>query len=707
MRRAWMACAPWIFYAACGRATIGLPPLGDAKSVVVLLESGSPIVEAHDLLAPNRRISIDNADTVTALLYPRDLAALALDEGRVRLYNQPGGRALPRPSSTFRRNKSDDRWREARPEDSALFATFRIPPETTAQCTMNGGCYSDPDQDCVEPCPDPLKPMPPQLPDSVLPGLTPCPDGWSEVQGTLIAECDPRPEKTCGIGLFSFLGQACTAIGPACPSDGWPLVQEGANVVWVDAAAAGHGTKADPFGTIGAALRMAPSGSTIAVRRGRYSESPAVDGGRKIIGGCVAEVVIAGDVSVGIGALSALTVMGAVKVSGMLEVDTARIDGTETAIDLASGARLEATRIVAIGGQIALNAAAGANVGVGGSILDSATAASLFSATASVSDSWLTGLLRVSGGQLVLDRVELSRTATSALAATGGADVSGTRVVIRGTGVGPAVLASPATFTLTQSDIEVDGDAFDFEGGRPATLEQVHILHTGAPRLDGIGVNGHGGMVVARRVLVEGVYRAFSVDRTNLLVTASTIDGGARGVFAGDGAELRVDTSMIRGTTDWAVRIEGVVDRPGDTYQLSDLVLRDVHGVGIESARSQIGRITRIEVAGASGPVLETGLFASTPVIYAKDIIVSKVACGGCGAISLLAGLVQLDRFELDDLDGSGVSIAETASAKLSNGHIARAHVGLAVSPPLRDPHDLFSSVTFEEVADVCAPCGE
>ncbi len=142
----------------------------------------------------------------------------------------------------------------------------------------------------VEVVPDP--PMP-----AALPVLTPCPDGWSEVDVAGVTTCEPWTRADgpgCAAGEARFVGESCAPLGHACPSDGVPTDLPAGPVIHVSAGATmGDGSLGAPFGTIAEATAAAVDGDVIAVHSGTYTE--AVDlstPGVTLIGACTAETII-------------------------------------------------------------------------------------------------------------------------------------------------------------------------------------------------------------------------------------------------------------------------------------------------------------------------------------------------------------------------------------------------------------------------------
>lgn len=702
-------------FSACGRRTIELPAVDDAKSVVLLLEGDTSIVEAHQLDAPSRRVSADEAELYTALFYPVALGALGLSEGTVPLFTGNDGRLLPTATDVFQRTASEKSWRGAMAEDSALYQNFRIPPESPSACAAYGGCYPDrEDRACRIPCPEPEAPSPPELAESMLPALTPCPAGWTEVSGEYAATCAPRPEESCARGSYPFLGGPCAPITAACAADGWPEPPSGRTVFWVRAGAAGTGTQNDPFGSIDAALDASPPASIIAIAPGTYGESIALDGGRELLGACAEEVVLTGVIAVSEGVIAALTVEGSVGVDRSLTIEGVRLSGAGLLVS-APGAEVKATRIVAGGPMGAIDMAAGSLFRIDDSVLMStdliASAVAMVSATATITRTSIFGTVEAIGGALTLGQSVLERLDGGAvLHLSGGTIADGTDLVIRGNGESPAIVGAPANLTLRKTQIATGLEGVQVSSGASTLLEDV-FLSQNDRNGEGAGVrSADGGILVARRMLIVGSDAGFWVDNTNVLITASTFRDCSRGVAAGNGTELRVEKSIFREMDKWAITVDGIVDRPGDTFQLVDLELRELRG-GIRVVRSQVGRIERVAMFNAAGPIFEGGRNNSSPMVFATDLRLENLVCDTtepeCSGILIDQGSLELNRFAMKSIDVPAIFVDENGAARLINGRISDAPIGIQAFGRDRAARALLERVVFEDVPQPCEPCGE
>lgn len=692
---------------AC-RETIGLPDLGAAESVLLVLEGAAPEVIAHDLAAAPRRVDTGESGQLTLLAYERPLAELGLVAGRVAPYTGEDGEPLPAPVRAFTRGEGAAAWAETPAAESAAFRSFRRAPAPAALCAGLGGCYPNPAAlACVVPCPQPEPPAAPVIGASPGPRLTPCPEGWIEVERGGVPACDTSHSDTCPMGQYNFPATGCRGVSPGCSADGWPQLPEGEVALWVREGAGGPGTREDPMGSLDRALTESPPAAVVALARGRYPGSHAVSGGRTVAGGCAGEVVLEGEVTVEDGALRALSVAGRVRVVGPAVLEQVEVTGGPTALHVAAGGVLRGAGLAVTAPERALVLDATASASIEGAVLDAPLAALLESSTATIGGATMLGSTTVGGG--ALDLVESTlRGEGGLIRGERGARVAGRGIVVirRGASAGAAISLSGATLLLERSRIEVAGDAIAAEDASRSTLEDTLLLAPDGARL-GVAVSNRAlGIVVARNVRVEGAETAFSVEHTNLLVSASTVLGGGTAVQGGDGAELRVETTRIAGTRGFAIELAGVVNRTGDTYQLADLEITGSAG-GLRATRPQIGRISRVSITGVTGAALELGRGGTGAVVGAEDLAIERTGSAESGAILVESGVLDVLRVRLRDLGGAGLILRVGGSAEITHGHIDGAPIGVAAFGPRGDPRALLGGLLLERVAEPCRPCGE
>jgi hypothetical protein len=140
------------------------------------------------------------------------------------------------------------------------------------------------------------------LPQPALPVLTPCPDGWRELQtseGPTLSYCEPWPEdghQSCDADAVHFPGtEGCALLGTACPTGNWAadLPQE-RSILYVqsDAAPGGDGSAEAPFSSISEALAQADPETVLALATGTYDEAVMAGRGVTLWGACVGETVL-------------------------------------------------------------------------------------------------------------------------------------------------------------------------------------------------------------------------------------------------------------------------------------------------------------------------------------------------------------------------------------------------------------------------------
>jgi hypothetical protein len=138
-------------------------------------------------------------------------------------------------------------------------------------------------------------PDPPAAP--ALPALTPCPDGWAEIDVAGTPACEPWSRSDgpgCADGEVRFVGESCAPLGPACPADGVPTDLPAGPVLHVSAGSSGgDGSLATPYGTIAQAIAVASAGDVIAVHAGTYTEAVDLGGtDAQLVGACAAETIV-------------------------------------------------------------------------------------------------------------------------------------------------------------------------------------------------------------------------------------------------------------------------------------------------------------------------------------------------------------------------------------------------------------------------------
>jgi len=149
-------------------------------------------------------------------------------------------------------------------------------------------------------------PAPPALPEAPAPPvLTPCPDGWREVEDpdTGAVTCDPWPEggaHECADDEAHFPGEpGCTTIGTPCGTGDWATdLPTDRTIIYVRAGepSGGDGSETAPYATIAEAMGDASPGDVVAVSKGTFEEIVAIAAGVTLWGACTAETEITSSV---------------------------------------------------------------------------------------------------------------------------------------------------------------------------------------------------------------------------------------------------------------------------------------------------------------------------------------------------------------------------------------------------------------------------
>jgi hypothetical protein len=236
------------------------------------------------------------------------------------------------------------------------------------------------------------------------PEMTPCPENWAEVlvwrrDDTFIKACEPYPEgeERCPIGQAQFPGELeCAPIGRPCPSGDWPEDLGTNNILYVRPGGTGpqSGTRAEPYRTIGAAIAARDLGAvTIALAKGTYTESIALQRNVTLSGACPAETVLAlpldGADDIVVGTTSQYTAINNVRIRSnriALWVSSGELDVRDVVIE-----RARAEAIYVEGGGVVT----GGDVTITGVGLHAEYGTAV-------------GILGLSGSKITLDRVMIT-----------------------------------------------------------------------------------------------------------------------------------------------------------------------------------------------------------------------------------------------------------------------------------------------------------
>lgn len=594
---------------------------------------------------------------------------------------------------------------------------------------------------------DGYQPAAPALP--MPPVLTPCADGWREMQADRPGDpawCNPWPaagRMICAGAKAHFPGEAgCADVGPACPSGDWPAdLPAGASIIYVQAGAAPGGTGAmdAPFAAIAAATAAAAAGTVIALAKGTYDEQVRLPGGVELWGACAAETAVVSDGTAG---------------SGIIEIVGA--GAAVRNLRVGPGARV----------GIAVNGV-GRSVDIDGVYIDQATAAGIWvanEASASASDVLVRAtrgdrghaLLVQSGGAATVARASFelsSGTAVYALGETGDArsptialhQVSIAGVVPSpaggsGAGLGASLggeiegdaiaIALSSTYAvliddgshgilqdISVTDVRTGFIAFLTTGGSSLELSRAHIaaashqivaleeshvtLADVVARASGTydGVACVGGAMALQRVAATAS-RPFSFfDGCVGTAVDLTARGGAEILPNGDGAIAALRGAVL--TLERAViedsASDGLRSTSGGTIVATDVTVRDLVGVelgpvGLLCAAGSTLDVERARVERITG--VGVGAIAGATLRVTElhvGLITDRdcgggVRCDGYGAGSGLASALEINRFRIVDNAVAGVILGPISDLDLDTGFIGNNPVGVNIQDPEFDP---------------------
>lgn len=748
---------------ACGARRIELPDPEGAKSVILLVEGTLDEAYANDLADDAGEIaasvSSDTSD-LFVLFYDEPLRAEGLAPGRLPLAASSDlGRPLPAAKRTFRTSVAGGSraWSRAEAEESRLFRAFRLPLERASDCARRGGCFEAGDSRlCVRPCEPPEDPVPPNLPGPnggpLLPALEPCPTGWvareiPDLGGSNVplVICDPFPNGAivCGDGEAVLPGQGgCTRIAPECPSGDFPEdLPTDRPVAYVRAGArGGDGTRARPFGRIEDALSQSPIGAAIAVGTGRYEERVSLRNGATLIGACPESVRIlatspgpAIEASLDGGAIERLTIVA-----------------SSTAVSIADSSRLELTGVVVSssdGGGIAVGprgaltarsllidapsgvgveAAAESSVQISGSkIAGHRAIVAREGAQARAEGSHILGQSRVSGASLEFDASTIEAELKTAVSGTQHAKVSIGRSFVRCRDPGspcPALVDVDASeLRITRTSLEPVKDGARLSNQGVCSMESVAIRFVGAAEV-GRGVSALSHDVFAERLVIDGAREAgiwadgesaifdYDLALSNVVIRNSREEG----IVIGDAVSIRTTIVLVEGSGGPAMYFSGPTTQTFVPQHIEDTVLRG-NRRGIRVLTSRRIELNRISFNDTIGFALFAGDVFSSPIVFVEQVAIDGVTrdsecdgaddCSGAGVI-VNDGNLEMDGFHVRRADRVGAVIGPGASATFRNGRFADLPIAFRAQgqSPTRD---LLEAVIFENVGDLCDPCGD
>ena len=419
-----------------------------------------------------------------------------------------------------------------------------------------------------------------------------CPEGFrTERTDTGIVSCRPWPEggpATCTGAEAHFPGEpGCARVGSACPSGEWPEgLPSDRPIVYVRSGAAGDGTQARPYGSVGFAVSRAPAGAVVAVAKGTYDE-PRVDlfSDVSVWGACPEETILSSSV-----VSEEDTLVGAFLGDGELRNLTVRAPGT-MGIYVAMGVTVHLEDVV-------VDAASGYGLYVtGAGTTVTAEDVIVRDVTTFASGTGGSAVQVIDGGRLTLRRASLERAAQIALTVAYGAEGTFERVALRDSiGDAPVVRAGTAMAvqegglaTLTASAVwgHPRGGLLSAIGSeltvRDVAIEDIGALDDGTA--SGLEVRV-GSTLDARFVLVERARGGAVVASEDGAYTledlvvrdtrpASDFD------FAGTGMSLEGESrATVRRALFEGNHRGGIVTRPGTRLHATDLVVRDTRASG-------------------------------------------------------------------------------------------------------------------------------
>jgi hypothetical protein len=286
-----LGCALAIGLAGCANvAKLDLPSAPGSRSLlfVVLAPGRDPSVYALGAEGDGRAVvSLNRSDELYALFLTETLAEIELEAGPIEMppRDRPG-RPLPEALASFILDRaSGETWR-ALSAPSAELAGVRLPARPLSSCgdpscvRRRGGAAF-----CETPCAAPdwksriAPPIPPERPR-----IQPCPDRWTILRDDFGLEtCAPaEAAPDCDVGDAQLLGDAsCSPLGAPCP------VGQFADDLPAEA------IQVAPSDVLGERIARAPAGAVIALAKGTFTTTIAIDRTLTFIGACPALTVLA------------------------------------------------------------------------------------------------------------------------------------------------------------------------------------------------------------------------------------------------------------------------------------------------------------------------------------------------------------------------------------------------------------------------------
>ncbi|MBI5609217.1 MAG: right-handed parallel beta-helix repeat-containing protein, partial [Deltaproteobacteria bacterium] len=471
------------------------------------------------------------------------------------------------------------------------------------------------------------------------------PDGvtWSDLPG---CQADPAD---CGAGPF-------------------PAVPAGANVLYVDVAAApgGNGTQKKPLTSLASAASIAAPGAIIALAAGHYPAPAEWPGQVSVIGRCAAQVTVSAPDGL------PLHVTGKLKLARLALVGP----GRGVLVTDGGSAELERVQLLALRGKATKATGAGSHLSLRDTVLGSGVDAGETSSACAVIDGGATGDLqrlrmRACEGYGVL--VDLGSAATVVDAVIDGQrpyhDGGNSAAAVFVDGMSQVDVQNLRAHRATGSAILSQG-AGDSVSLRNVRLEHTHVSY--AKKNSGLGVlmfdgnlsiqgavidGGHGGGIVL--YTGTGLIRNTVVRNIVGLETSDTQGSGM--VFTGD-AVVQIRDFLIRDTTYSGIAVELA------TVTLRNGLIEHVHsrnggggrGITVAGTDMELRRV-RVHDSATSGISLaSSGDWASN--VWAQDLTVDHIQnladSGGLGRGIILS--------EASAFHGERVRVSQVHTAAVS-----------------------------------------
>jgi hypothetical protein len=555
----------------------------------------------------------------------------------------------------------------------------------------------------------------PWLADGVPPvALSPCREGWREVTGGDVTECDPYPEggpAECASGEAHFPGEpGCRPIGDACPSGDYAttLPSDG-TIVYVNASAApgGDGSLASPYASLSEVPWISlATGTTVALARGTYAGAVPLKAGVQLVGACVAETTLSGASGPVVAAVMVTSAGEPATVRNVTIADEAR---GAALVDRGRSLSLAGVLVERAWGQAILAATADTTLtlhdtvvrdtrsdgSISGRAVDIELGAHLEAQRLLVTGNRRFGVYLVgSGTEAVLADVAVVNTLPSAADDTlgwGMGIVRGARLEVHG-----ALLSNNHDAGLVAVDPGTEIVLTDFivRDTQPQASDEtfggamlVHLgAHLEATRL--VAERNHSGILATN----EGtsVSLADAVIR-DLMSTEEATSGRAIEVTAG--AVLDATGVLVSRSRDVAI----LIDDAGSSVTLTDVAVRDTQprvidaasGRGIEAEEGAQLTASRVLVSGSRDVGLlgldpDTSITVSNVVVRDTEARESDLFYGYGVELAGGARLVG-DHLAVDTSRLTGLFVLTEASAELT--HFSLSNVLRSECDCAEDPH--------------------